>query len=616
MVNFLTEAYEILKNYEGTQQQLQLLKYNLFVRKKSLSDFDASYVVANKNFKPFQVNKVVKITSELGKKFQEKFLLDFEPRLMYVYEVIGELGKSYHMFVKFREDTTKVGGNPMLVYAWKNAILDELIVVDHTKLDIDFDWFDKKTEHLNRKLKPHQKDAAKFLIANKKAMLAHSMGCGKTTSGIVAALAGGFKKILVITPASLKINWKREFSLYEDESNIEVAQGKSFVGDKMVTIINYDIIQNYYEAPYETYMEKNEDGILVEKTRLSRNKEYIEKCMSESKLFTTMFDCVIIDEAHKLGNKTSLRYKNIYDFLHRSGIQNVFLLTGTPFTNKLVNFYNVLRLIDASITQDYMTFMIRYCNAQQKKKRDGHKYWVMGEPQNLGELYEKVKNVYQKLSLSDIGVTVEKNIDTRYYELDDRQQREYDRLWDDYVIEKELDTNLSDAELCKHLVEATLVRKYLAEQMVPNTIETVKSILEDDEDEKVVVMCNFIDEMESIAEAFKGKAVVYNGDMSEKKKQSAVDSFQNDKKTRVFVGQINAAGVGITLTAGHYLVFNSINYSSTDLKQAEDRIFRITSDKDANIIYQSFTDDISMRVMDIVNTKSEMADELIKKKSM
>ncbi len=177
MTNFLTEAYDILKNYEGTQQQLQLLKYNLFVRKKPLSEFDASYVVANKNFKPFQVNKVVKITQELGKKFQEKFLLDFEPRLMYVYEVIGELGKSYHMFVKFREDTTKVGGNPMLVYAWKNAILDELVVVDHTKLDIDFDWFDKKTEHLNRKLKPHQKDAAKFLIANKKAMLAHSMGC-------------------------------------------------------------------------------------------------------------------------------------------------------------------------------------------------------------------------------------------------------------------------------------------------------------------------------------------------------------------------------------------------------------------------------------------------------
>lgn len=614
-MDILTQAYEILKNYNGTQQQLNYLKYQVFVRHKSLSDFDVQYVVKNKDFQPFQVQKVVKITPELGAKFQSQYGLDFTPNRMFVYEVIGEYGSSYHLFVKFREDNTKIGGTPILTFAWKSAILDDLIVIDHTQLDVDFDVYDKKTEHLNRKLKEHQKDAAKFLIANKKAMLAHSMGCGKTTSGIIAALAGGFKKILIITPASLKINWKREICLYEDESNIEIAQGKSFVGDRKITVINFDIIQNYYTAPYETYKVKNEDGIWVEKQRLSRDKQYIEECMSKSKLFTIPFDCVIIDEAHKLGNKTSLRYKNINDFLHRSMISNVFLLTGTPFTNKLMNFYNVLKLIDAPITQDYMSYIMRYCNAKKKTRRNGQSYWVMGEPQNLDELYEKVKNVYQKLSLSDIGVTVEKNIDTRYYELTPEQESKYDHLWDEYVAEKGISDDMSDSEMCKHLVEAIIVRKYLAEQMVPNTIEAVKNILEDDDDEKVVVMCNFIGEMESIAKAFKDKAVIYNGEMSEKKKQKAVDDFQNNKKIRVFVGQINAAGVGITLTAGHYLVFNSINYSSTDLKQAEDRIFRITSDKDAHIIYQSFTDDISLRVMEIVNTKSDMADELIKKKN-
>lgn len=610
----IVEAYEILKNYEGDQQQINYLKYQVFVRGKSLNDFEVSYILNNKDYKRIFVHRTVKITPELGKKLQEKHFLDFQPDRMFVYEVIGEMMGSYHMFVRFRDDQTKIGGKPMLVYAWKTGILDDLVVINHNTLDIDFDFYDDKTKHLNRFLKPHQKDAAKFLIANKKAMLAHSMGCGKTTSGIIASLAGGHKKILVITPASLKINWKREYSLYEEPENIEVAKGKSFVGDKKITIINFDIIQNYYNAPYETYREQNEDGIWVEKTRISRNKEYIAKCMGESKLFTIPFDCVIIDEAHKLGNRQSIRYKNINDFLHRSQIPNVYLLTGTPFTNKLMNFYNVLKLIDAPITQDYFHYIKRYCGAQEKKRKDGRKFWVMGDPQNLSELYEKVKNVYQKLSLSDIGVSVEKNIDTRYYDLTPEQKRKYGTLWQSYLNEKGLNSSLPDHELCKCLVESVLVRKYLAEQMVPNTIDVVKNILEDDDDEKVVVMCNFIDEMDGIAKAFKGKVVVYNGEMNEKKKQAAVDSFQNDKKIRVFVGQINAAGVGITLTAGHYLVFNSINYSSTDLKQAEDRIFRITSDKDANIIYQSFTDDISMRVMEIVNTKSEMADELIKKK--
>lgn len=606
----ISKAYQILKEYKGDNPEILYLKACTERSKGfSLGDFQVKYVIANEKYHRKTINRYIRINRELGEKIQEKYNIEFTPQVLFIGDIVGEMGNSYHCYIIFRRDKTKVGGTFVLSYVSKRGLLDEIESIDHSLLDIDFSPFDAMTSHLGRTLKEHQKDGAKFLIANKKAILAHSMGCGKTTSAIVASLAGGYDKILVIPTASLKINWKKEISLYHDSNDIEIVNGTDFKGDKKFTIINYDILKNFYDIPYETIYENTPNGV-VKKVKKSHDKSYIEQCMRNSKLFQIPFDCVIIDEAHKLSNKTSWRYKVVDDFLHRSGIQNVFLLTGTPFTNKLMNFYNLLKLIDAPITQDYYYYMTRYCNAKKKTRKDGRSYMVFGEPQNLEELYHKCKNVYQKLSLGDIGVTVDKYVETRYYDLNAAQQKTYDTIWSDYVRENNL-YDYSDSELCRQLVESLMIRKFLAIEMVDNTIKTIEDIVEDEE--KVVVMCNFREEMDMIMSHFKDKAVLFDGTMSPKKKDEAVERFQKDDKVKVFVGQIVAASVGITLTASHNLIFNSISYSSTDLKQAEDRIFRITSDKDAHIIYQSFTDRISQWVMNIVQGKSEMADLLIKK---
>jgi SNF2 family DNA or RNA helicase len=63
----------------------------------------------------------------------------------------------------------------------------------------------------------HQKEAIEKLVRNKKFILADDMGLGKTTSTIIAALETGAKKILIVCPASLKINWQREIENYSIE---------------------------------------------------------------------------------------------------------------------------------------------------------------------------------------------------------------------------------------------------------------------------------------------------------------------------------------------------------------------------------------------------------------
>jgi SNF2 family DNA or RNA helicase len=73
----------------------------------------------------------------------------------------------------------------------------------------------------------HQKEAIEKLVRNKKFILADDMGLGKTTATIIAALETGAKKILIVCPASLKINWQREIENYSDRS-VYISEGKSF----------------------------------------------------------------------------------------------------------------------------------------------------------------------------------------------------------------------------------------------------------------------------------------------------------------------------------------------------------------------------------------------------
>ena len=487
-----------------------------------------------------------------------------------------------------------------------------------------------------------------------------------TIQAIVSSLESGCKKILVITTASLKSTWKREVSLFEKPEDIVVIKGSKWDGSTgKFTIINYDIVQNYYEIPYENeykieeiqgkngeveklkvpvMIKDKKTGKMVNKQVKSNKKNDIKKALLNSPLFTSNFDCVIIDEAQKLSNNTSNRYKVIYDFLRKSDIKYVFLLTGTPLTNTPMNLYYILRLIDADVTKDYEYYINTYCDGKKLYKPGEWKKWLakyeyahgtswysMGDeerkdavkyidenadsviiPQgstNLNELREKIKHVYIRRLSSDIPGMVNKSLDTRYYDLDERQKEEYDRLWDEYVEAQEENGDNTNEEY-RQLVEGTLVRQFLAREMVPNTIELANDYIEDGE--KVIIACNFTSEINAFKEYYGKQAVVYDGKMTPKQKDKSEKEFMENPKIKVFIGQIESAGVGLTLTASHIMIFNSYSWLETSNRQMQDRIYRITQKEDALCIYQLFTDSISQDMFEKVLRKGLVMDETIK----
>lgn len=622
--NAVDKAYEIIKGYNGYSNYMKYLQYKVNSCHYILNDFDIEYIINNKDFVPYELNKTVKISVDFGRKLNEKFLIGFTPEKIRISSVIGEMGNSFHCYIQYRQSVP-----PVLTYVNKNNILTPLETVDYNTVEVDFDKYDKSSKD-GRKLKILQKEGIKFLLANRKCILADSMGCGKTIQSIIAAMASNSKKILIITTASLKTNWKRELTIYNDEKDIQILQGsKDEICDKKYVIANYDILINYYEVPTETVYEteyvynengkrevirkpvmvKSKDGQLIEKQKKSTRKDVIEECLKNSPLFLNKFDCVIIDEAQKLSNNSSNRYKVIDDFLKRAKPNYVFLLTGTPLTNKPINLYYILKLIDAPITRDYRYFIKRYCDAKTFRLKTGKEVTTINGASNLEELREKIKHLYIRRLLTEMTDMVDKNIITKTYDLTELQRVEYERLWQEY-LDAQIEQGNEDSEQYRQLVEGILVRQYLAKQMVDNTIKLVDNMLE--EGGKVIIVCTFSEEIAMFKDYYKKKCVVYDGKMTAKAKDKAEQAFNNDKNVRVFIGQILAAGVGLNLVVANKMVFNSYSWVAADNAQIEDRIYRLTQKNDVTCVYQLFNDSMSKHMYDTVIGKKNMMDTIIK----
>lgn len=452
-----------------------------------------------------------------------------------------------------------------------------------------------------------------------------------TTQSIIAALAGGYRNILIITTASLKTGWKKDLVLYEDESNINIVSGSEWTPGKKFTVINYDIIDNFYQVPMEpvyTYedvtdsdgnvietlktpvmVKDKKTGKMVHKMQKSRKKADIQESLKHSPLFLEYYDCVIIDEAQKLSNKGSIRYTAIYDFLVKSSPKAIFLLTGTPLTNNPMNLYNILRLIDADITWDYNYYVTRYCGGVEHKKKDGSKFWTYSGATHLDELREKIKDIYIRRLASETGEMVNKEVTKRYYDLTVPQKIEYDKLWSDY--QKALaDDKREDSEHYRQLIEGGLVRQYLAKEMTEHTIELVDEMVE--YGEKVVVITCFQEEMDIIKKHYGKKCVCYNGSMTPKQKDKAQDEFNNNDNVKVFIGQIIATSVGLNIPVARKLVFNSYDWVAANNIQCESRIHRLTQTRDVECIYMLFTDSISQDMFDKVVYKEMLMKQTIK----
>ena len=557
-------AKNILETYEGYNNQMLDWKKKFETNKSfKLTRPQSEYVIKYHEVVPKVARKNIVIVENFGEKLKETKELDFVPEKIWCEKLLCETDKAYHIWGKIYENQKNHA-----MWIPKSAIIQE-----EKKLNREIDY----SPYDNRPPLPHQKIAIEKLLANDRFILADDMGLGKTTSTIIASLESQSKKILIICPASLKINWQREIEIYSNKKTLIVEGGK-WGSTFDFYIINYDIIKNYHTiGEPEIGEEKN--------TQIS----------------STNFDLAIVDEAHYISNTTAQRTKLINDIL--SKIPKVWLLTGTPMTSRPINYFNLLRIVNSNVTLDWSSYVRRYCGGYQFTV-NGRKIWNTGGATNLEELRLKTKNTILRRLKTDVLDLPDKIISPVFLTL---SSTEYDSGLEEFIqIAQE---NKNKESLSVTINRLMKIRKIISEQKVDYTCEIIDRCLE--QGKKVIVFTNFTMALDMLHEKYKKNSVVLDGRMSKEKRQKSVDRFQTEDKIKIFISNIVAGGVGITLTEAEVVIMNDLSFVPAHHSQAEDRAFRYGQKKNVVVYYPIFENTIEKIVYNILQKKKNIIDQVM-----
>lgn len=549
------QALDILDTYSGSNNHILYLKTKKETNKKFYPTRSQSdYIINYENVKPKVARKWVDLDTYFAKKFSEERYLLNVPEKIYVEKLLVEKEKSYHIWGKFFET------DPLSEF-WvpKSALIKTHIIEE---VSIDYSKYD------HRPPLTHQKEAIEKLTGSRRFILADDMGLGKTTSTIIAALETGAKKILIICPASLKINWEREIANYTNRS-VYIAEGKKFSTESDFVIVNYDILKNFHDP---------------------KDKE-------NSLLFKSEFELVVLDEAHMVSNAQAQRTKIINSYVKT--IKRVWLLTGTPMTSRPMNYYNLLNIIESPVAQNWMAYAIRYCQGYQFTAGN-RKVWNVTGASNLEELRDRTSKQILRRLKEEVLDLPDKIITPVYLRL---KSKEYEDLMGEYYEWFDKNSNESSS-LTVQFSKLMKVRKVISNEKVKQTIEFVENII--DQGKKVIIFTNFTDTLQTIYQHFGKQAVYLDGSCNKVQRQFAVDQFQDNEKITVFVGNLKAAGVGLTLTSAEAVIMNDLSFVPAEHAQAEDRAYRYGQKNNVLVYYPLFENTIEGAVYDILNHKKKI----------
>ena len=383
-VSLESKALSLLESYEGGNNYLLELKRKSQINKRFYPTRSQSeYIINNHNNQPKVAKKWVILDAYFAKKLADDKLYTLIPDKVWVEKLLCDTEKAFHIWGKvFEHEELHDIWLPKAAIIKDNSVKD--VVIDYEK-------------YSHRPPLNHQKEAVQKLVENKKFILADDMGLGKTTSTIIAALETGAKKILIICPATLKINWKREIENYSDRS-IFISEGKTFSTEHDFVIINYDIIKNFHDT----------------------------KKKDESQVIAANFDLVVVDEAHYIKNPTAQRTKLINDIA--KGVDRLWLLSGTPMTSRPIDYYNLLNLVDSPTARNWMAYAIRYCQGYQFNA-GGRKIWNVTGASNLEELRDRTSGTILRRLKEDVLDLPDKIITPVYLRL---KSKNYEEVMGEY----------------------------------------------------------------------------------------------------------------------------------------------------------------------------------------
>lgn len=387
---------------------------------------------------------------------------------------------------------------------------------------------------LKKELKPFQKKGVHFLEMQKgRALIADEMGLGKTLQAIsYLQLHPELRPAIVVCPASAKFVWQKEFRESCGIEDLEILAGRQNSEEikSNIVIVNYDIL----------------------KDRLAELQELSPAI-------------IVLDESHNIKNVSALRTKAVNTLCQ--GVPHVVCLSGTPITNRPIEFFSTLNLLAPHQFPNRFKFALRYCNA--KKNRFG---WDMTGASNTEELNRILtKNIMIRHKKSEVLTELPPKTRTAVsLEIDNK--KEYKKIEEDvlgWICQNEGAVAAAKASRAEYIVRLEKLKQTAAEGKLKAIIKWIEDFL--DSDEKLIVFCSHTSIIDSLHESYKDISVKFDGSTPNSERGEIVKKFQEDKNCKLFLGNIKAAGEAITLTAASNVAFAEFDWTPGRHLQAEDR---------------------------------------------
>lgn len=442
---------------------------------------------------------------------------------------------------------------------------------------------------------------------NKGFGLLFEMGCGKTLTAIAITGAayqmGEVKRVLIVAPTSVCAVWPKEFQDYAAFPYTV----KTMLGDKRkrlkelsdlvnfpyphlkVAVINYE--STWRDEIFEALEDYDADLIICDESqRIKTHDSEQSKAM------------------HKLGDKA--RYKLI--------------LSGTPVQNEAVDIFSQYRFLDSTIFgQNFYTFRNRYAVMGGFNRKQIVSY------RDLDQLIQKEHSIAYRVTKDEALDLPEQTFENRYISLSNKERNLYDRLRRDSFAElTDGGTITATTVLTKLLRLQQFTGGFLVEDEAtkPQLVSTGKldalsDILQDyviEGKKKLVIFARFlpeVHEIEKLTDKMLGKhgmkSVAIYGEIPKENRGAIVQQFQTDPATMVFIGQIDTAGTGITLTAADTCVYYSVNFNYATYSQSLSRIHRIGQRNRCTYIHLVVENSVDTDILRSLSKKEDLAKTVV-----
>ena len=420
---------------------------------------------------------------------------------------------------------------------------------------------------------PFQEEGIRFALEHEGTLIADEMGLGKGVQAIgVINEDPTLRKIIIVCPASLRIPWRRELERWLNRP-LSIA----------VVGVDVGFIQTLF----------GKDVLIINWDRLSRfTKE----------LSASTYDFCVLDECHYAKSLEARRTKAALAIKARRRIA----LSGTPLLNRPIEIYPVLSWLSPSEwpESDWFAFATRYCGARHNQFG-----WDVSGASNLPELSQRLRStVMIRRTKAQVLPQLPPKLRTVVELYPDAEMKRLLK-WELKVFETRflrIDHDSIDWD------DLAVVRHETALAKVPLVVEYAAELL-DGGVRKIVIFAHHRDVIARLVEGLsRFNPVILVGGMIPQARQNSIDAFQGDPSVRIFIGNIQAAGTGITLApASSVCLFAELSWTPAEMTQCEDRLHRIGTKDSVHVQHLVLEGSLDAMMVKVLIKKQKVLDAVL-----